>query len=76
MEKGLELNPYGGCVANKMVNGEQCTLVWYVYNNKVLRMESKFVEDLIDNLKYNFGGLVVTRVKKNSFWGVNINITE
>ena len=27
---GFELNPYDPCVANKVVNGEQMTVVWYV----------------------------------------------
>ena len=36
---GFELNPYDKCVANKMVNGKQCTIVWYVDDVKVSHME-------------------------------------
>ena len=61
MEKGFELNPYYRCVVNKLGNDKQCTLVGYVDNNKVSRMEVKVVEDLINNLKYYFEELVVTR---------------
>ena len=43
MEKCFELNPYDGCVANKMLNGRKCTLVWYVDDNKVSHMEAKLV---------------------------------
>ena len=46
MDKGFELNQYDRCVANKMVNGKQCILVWYVDDKKVSHMESKVVEDL------------------------------
>ena len=75
MEKGFELNTYDRCVVNKLVNGKQCTFVWYVDDNKVLHMEKKLVEDLINNLKKHFGELVVTRGKKRTFLGMNINIT-
>lgn len=27
---GFEINPYDLCVANKMINGKQCTVVWNV----------------------------------------------
>ena len=50
--------------------------MWYVDNNKSLHMETKVVEDLINDLKKHFGELVVNRVKKHIFWGMNINITE
>ena len=26
---GFEINPYDPCVANKMINGEQMTVVWH-----------------------------------------------
>jgi hypothetical protein len=29
-EWGFEINPYDFCVANKMINGKQCTIVWHV----------------------------------------------
>ena len=32
---GFELNPYDPCVANKMINGEQMTVVWHGDNLKV-----------------------------------------
>ena len=55
MGKVFELNPYDRCVVNKIMNGKQCTLVWYVDNNKVSHMEAKLVEDLINVIKKNFG---------------------
>ena len=39
----LELNQYEKCVANKLVNGKQCTLVWFVDYNKVSHTEAKVV---------------------------------
>ena len=33
-EKCFELNPYDRCVENKVDNGKQCTLLWYVDEKK------------------------------------------
>ena len=27
---GFQINPYDPCVANKMIDGEQMTIIWYV----------------------------------------------
>jgi hypothetical protein len=32
---GLEINPYDWCVANKMIDGKQCTIVWHVDDPKI-----------------------------------------
>ena len=76
MEKCFELNPYDRCVANKLVNGKQFTLVWYVDDNKGSHMEFKLSEDLVNYFKSHFGELVVNRGRKHTFLSVNINITE
>ena len=74
MEKGFKLNSHDRCFVNKLVNGKQCTLVWYVDNKQVSHMESKVVDDLINDLKKDFGELVVIIGKKHTFWGMDINI--
>ena len=33
---GFEINPYDRCVANKMIEGPQYTIDWYVDNNQLL----------------------------------------
>ena len=55
MEKCFEVNPYDICVSNKMVNGKQFILVWYVDENKVSHIEVKLVEGLIKYLINHFG---------------------
>ena len=75
MDKGFEMNTYDRFVEDKIMNGKQCTLLWYV-EKKLSHMEAKVVEDLINALKNSFGELVVARGKKHTFWGVNINIRE
>ena len=39
-------------------------------------MEAEVVEYLINDLKNHFGELLVTREKKHTFLGMNINIRE
>ena len=54
-KEGFVLNPYDRCVANKKIDGHQCTIVWYVDDNvmthtsmKVLRVYSiRFVQCLV-----------------------------
>ena len=41
MEKGIELNLYYRCAENKLVNGKQFTLMWYVDYKKVSHMEAE-----------------------------------
>ncbi len=37
-ELGFELNPYDPCVANKIVDGHQCTIVWYAWMTQKYHM--------------------------------------
>ena len=32
-EERFEINPYDRCFANKIINGKQCTIGWYVDDN-------------------------------------------
>ena len=41
------LNPYNACVANKMVNGKQCTIMWYGDDNKISHVEHEVGSDTI-----------------------------
>ena len=69
---GFEINPYDRCVANKQINGKQCTIVFYVDDNKISHVDSKVVDEIIDLLKSHFGALTVTRGKKHNFLGMDI----
>jgi hypothetical protein len=35
---GFTITPYDWCVANKMIDGKQCTVLWHVENLKILRV--------------------------------------
>ena len=41
------------CVTNIMVDGEQCTIVWHVYDLKNSHKDPKAIRDIIDKLEAN-----------------------
>ena len=43
----FELNPYDLCIANKIVNGKQCTIIWYVDDNKISHVDPAVVDGII-----------------------------
>jgi hypothetical protein len=73
---GFELNPYDWCVANKMVDGKQCTILWHVDDLKISHVDPKVVEEILRLLNERYGKeapLVVTRGKKHDYLGMVIN---
>ena len=73
---GFRLNPYDRCVANKMINGKQCTMVWYVDDNKLSHEDPKVVDEIIAEVEKYFGEMTKTRGNKHSFFGMNFEITN
>ena len=43
VEWGFVINPYNFCVANKIINGKQCTVVWHVDDLKISHVDPKVV---------------------------------
>jgi hypothetical protein len=46
-KRGFVLNPYDNCIANKMIDGAQCTILWHVDDLKILHVKQEVLEDLI-----------------------------
>ena len=59
----FELNPYDKCVANKIINGKQCTVAWHVDDNKISHIDEKVVTTILDKIEERFGKLTITRGK-------------
>jgi hypothetical protein len=53
--QGFTLNPYDPCVANKVINGKQFTVVWHVDDIKMSHVDEKEVSKLITWLKSVYG---------------------
>ena len=64
---GFEVNPYDPYVANKMINGKQCTICWYVDDLKVSHVDEKVVEEIFKRIDENFSG-DMTIVRNCSIW--------
>jgi hypothetical protein len=73
---GYELNPYDTCVANKMIDGKQCTIAWYVDDNKISHVDDKVVTRTIEMIEGRFGKMTVTRGKEHVFLGMNITFHD
>ena len=73
---GFKLNKYDPCVAEKMVNGKQCTICWYVDDNKISHAEPKVVDEVIAKIEERFGKMVVTRGEKHNFVGMDIEFKD
>ena len=46
-DMGFELNPYDLCVANENIKGKQCTVCWYVDDNKISHVDPKVAHKVI-----------------------------
>jgi Reverse transcriptase (RNA-dependent DNA polymerase) len=75
-DMGFELNPYDACVANKLINGSQCTVVWYVDANKISHVDPKVVTNVIEKIEQKFGKMTVTRGNSHTFLGMNFTIND
>jgi hypothetical protein len=72
----FELNPYDTCVANKVINGIQCTFAWYVDDNKISHMDPTVVTHIIEIIEARFGKMTVTRGSEHVFLGMHISFKE
>ena len=72
---GFELNPYEPCVANKMIDGKQCTICWYVDDLKVSHVDSRVVSGVIEEIEARYGKMVVKRGAKHTYVGMDIEYT-
>ena len=75
-EMGFTINPYDKCVANKFINGKQCTIVWYVDDVKVSHVQKEVVDGVIKDIEQFFGPMKVCRDRTQDYLGMNITITK
>ena len=69
-----EINPYEKCIANKIINGNQCTIGWYVDDNKISHKKTKVVNDMLTTFKEKSGDLSITRGNSHDFLGMDLTI--
>ena len=78
VEWGFKLNNYDPCVANKTINGKQCTIIWHVDDLKISHLKKKVVQQIITDLNRVFrqeSTLTTTHGKVLEFLGMKLDYT-
>ena len=77
---GFVINPYDHCVANKMVNGSQFTIVWHVDDLKLSHVDPAEVTKIIELLSKRFGTkespVTIQRGKVHDYLGMTLDFTK
>ena len=61
-------------MANKTINGKQCTVCWYVDDTKISHVDPAVVDQVIKGIEERFRKMVVTRGKAHNFVGMDIEL--
>ena len=74
---GFTLNKYDKCVANKVINGHQCTILWHVDDLKISHVDKAMVDGIVSKLDAKYGTadtpLSVTKGKIHEYLGMTID---
>ena len=69
---GYEINPYDKCVANRFIGGKQCTITWYVDDNKISHVEKDVITKELEVITEHFGELDISRGDEHDLLGMHI----
>ena len=75
-DDGFTVNPYDLCIANKMVNGKQLTISWYVDDLKMSHMEKQGLERLVKKIEKRFGDIKPVFGKEHDYLGMGIKFLK
>ena len=75
-KNGFNQNPYEPCIANKVINGKQCTICWHVDDNKISHEDPKVVDEVIKMIKDEFHDVTVKRGDEHTFIGMNVKMNQ
>ena len=71
---GFAINPYDPCVANKMINGSQMTVTWYVDDLKISHKDSLEVTKFLHHFGLIFcERMTVHRGKVHDYLGMDLD---
>ena len=57
-----------------MIEGTQCTIAWYMNDNKLSNKNPEVISDIINEVKKHFGDIYDVRGNKHTLLGINIDI--
>ena len=75
-KEGFTLNPYDRCVANKMINGHQCTIAWYVDDNVMTHKDPNVLKNIFNKICSVFGNMEMTSGDTHEFLGMDVKINR
>ena len=73
---GFVLNPHDPCVVNAQMKGSQCTIVWYIDDNKISHKEQTVVNDIIQCIEAKFGPMTKTQGDDHEFLGMQLHFNR
>ena len=76
VDLGFTINPYDLCVANKTIDGKQCTILWHVNDIKMPHVSQDVLESIMKWIEARFGKeapLTVTRGPVHEYLGMMID---
>ena len=76
---GFIINLYDWCIANKTINGKQCTIVWHVDDLKVSHKQTSVVDEIISSLRTEYkkvGNMTVRRGKVHDYLGMTLDFSQ
>ena len=73
---GFEINPYDRCIANQVMDGKQCTLTWYVDDNKISHTDDAVLWKIIHKLEEKLGKFKIYTGNEHKFFGMELIFTE
>ena len=69
-------NNYDLCMTNKVIDGEKCTVYWYVDDIKISHQNIKVVDMAIKGTEENIGEMVINRGNEHNFVGIDIELKD
>lgn len=72
LDEGFVIIEYDKCVANKVINGKQCTIGRYGNNNIIGHVEDEVIDEVIAKIEDQFSGLVIQKGRKLDFLGMEM----
>jgi len=77
-ELGFTLNVSTNCVANKIINGKQCTILWHVDDLKISHVDKAVLDEVLAKLNERYGKeqpLTVSDGKIHDYLGMQLDYT-
>ena len=73
----FKVNPYDPCIANKMINGKQMTVIWHVDDLKISHMDSNEVIKCIEHFKKIYSNRMTVHCGKvHEYLGMDLDFSS